>query len=125
VWVTARTAAEAYEYRGIWVKKGTVLMAPQFAIHRDARFYPEPMRFDPERFTDEAKAARPRMAYFPFGAGNRQCIGEGLAWMEGVLALAAIMQEWRLVPMEEGEPELAPEVTLRPKGPVRVRVERR
>jgi cytochrome P450 len=125
VWVTARTAAEAYEYRGIRVKKGTVLVAPQFAIHRDARFYPEPLRFDPERFTDAAKAGRPRMAYFPFGAGNRQCIGEGLAWMEGVLALAAIVQDWRLVPVTEGEPELAPEVTLRPKGPVRVRVERR
>ena len=125
VWVTARTAAEAYEYRGIRIKKGTVLMAPQFAIHRDARFFPEPLRFDPERFTEEAKAGRPRMAYFPFGAGNRQCIGEGLAWMEGVLALAAIVQEWRLVPETEAEPELRPEVTLRPKGPVRVRVERR
>lgn len=125
VWVTARTAAEAYEYRGMTIQKGTVLMAPQFAIHRDARFYPEPLRFDPGRFTDAAKAALPRMAYFPFGAGNRQCIGEGLAWMEGVLALASIVQEWRLVAVEEGEPELAPEVTLRPKGPVRVRLERR
>ncbi|MGC8549897.1 MAG: cytochrome P450 [Acidobacteriaceae bacterium] len=125
VWVTARTAAEEYEYRGIRIKKGTVLVAPQFAIHRDARFFPEPLQFDPERFTDAAKAGRLRMAYFPFGAGNRQCIGEGLAWMEGVLALAAIVQDWRLVPVTEEEPKLAPEVTLRPKGPVRVRVERR
>jgi cytochrome P450 len=127
VWVTARTAAEDYEYRGYRVRKGTVLMAPQYVIHRDARFYPDPMRFDPSRFTEDAKATRPRLAYFPFGAGNRQCIGEGLAWMEGVLALAAIAQQWRLAPGPgmPPQPSLAAEVTLRPKAPMLLRVERR
>jgi cytochrome P450 len=127
VWVTARTAAESYEYRGMRIEKGTILVAPQFAVHRDARFFPEPQKFDPSRFTAEAKAARPKLAYFPFGAGNRQCIGEGLAWMEGTLTLAAMIQEWRVVRLE-GAPrsiDIAPSVSLRPKGPVRLRVERR
>jgi cytochrome P450 len=127
VWVTARTAAESYAYRGMKIEEGTILIAPQFAVHRDPRFFPEPLTFDPSRFTPEVKASRPRMAYFPFGAGSRQCIGEGLAWMEGTLALAAMMQEWRVRPLE-GAPQtiaLAPSVTLRPRGPVLLRVERR
>jgi cytochrome P450 len=127
VWVTARTAAESYEYRGMRIEKGTMLVAPQFAVHRDPRFFPEPLKFDPSRFTAEAKAGRPKLAYFPFGAGNRQCIGEGLAWMEGTLTLAAMIQEWRVVRLE-GAPRaiaIAPSVSLRPKGPVRLRVERR
>jgi cytochrome P450 len=127
VWVTARTAAESYAYRRMTIEQGTILVAPQFAVHRDARFYTEPLKFDPLRFTAEAKAARPKMAYFPFGAGSRQCIGEGLAWMEGTLCLAAMMQEWRVVRLEGAawSIAMAPSVTLRPKGPVRLRVERR
>ncbi len=126
VWVTARTAAEAYEYRGFRIEKGTVLVAPQFAVHRDARWWPTPDAFDPERFTAEAKAGRPKFAYFPFGAGSRQCIGEGLAWMEGALALAAMAQEWRFCRVGEAkELGISPSVSLRPKGKVMVRVERR
>jgi cytochrome P450 len=127
VWVTARTAAEDYEYRGIKIERGTILIAPQFVVHRDPRFFQDPLTFEPSRFTSEAKALRPRMAYFPFGAGNRQCIGEGLAWMEGTLALAAMMQEWHVQPLEGATKTiaLAPSVSLRPKGPVLLRVERR
>lgn len=127
VWVTARTVAESYAYRGMQIEKGTIVVASQFAVHRDPRFFAEPLKFDPSRFTAEAKALRPKMAYFPFGAGGRQCIGEGLAWMEGTLSLAAMMQEWRVVRLEGAARSigLAPSVTLRPKGPVRLRVERR
>ncbi len=127
VWVTARTAAEAYEYRGISIAQGTILVAPQYAVHRDPRWWPDPDRFDPERFTTAAKAVRPRGAYFPFGAGNRQCIGEGLAWMEGVLALATIAQHWQLLPLagDKGPIPIAPSISLRPHGPVRLRVQRR
>ncbi len=127
VWVTARTAAEEYLWRGIRVQRGTILIAPQYAVHRDARWHPEPDRFDPERFTVAAKAARPRLAYFPFAAGSRQCIGEGLAWMEGVLILATILADWELTP-ESGSPSalaVQPAITLRPAGPVRLVVRHR
>jgi cytochrome P450 len=67
------------------------------------------------------------MAYFPFGAGSRQCIGEGLAWMEGTLALATMAQEWQVAPADNASPDLpvSPSVSLRPSGPVMLRVERR
>jgi len=127
VWVSARTAKEDYEYRGIPIAKGTVLAAIQFAVHRDGRWWPDPERFDPGRFTPAAKALRPRMAYFPFGGGSRQCIGEGLAWMEGVLALATIVQDWwlRPAPGHEAPVRLSPSISLRPKGAVPLLVERR
>ena len=127
VWVTARTAAVDYPYRGLTVRAGTVLIAPQFAVQRDPRWFAEPDRFDPARFTAEARAARPKFAYFPFGAGGRQCIGEGLAWMEGVLALAGVAQDWRVTPVPGAAEEIAisPSVSLRPSGAVPLRVERR
>ena len=127
VWVTARTAAEAYEFRGMSIPKGAVLIASQYAVHRDPRFWAEPLAFNPDRFTAEVKAGRPKFAYFPFGAGGRQCIGEGLAWMEGVLALATMAQAWRFVPGAGTSPEIIvdPAVSLRPKGPMALRVERR
>jgi cytochrome P450 len=102
----------------------TVLMS-QYVLHRDARYFPDPLRFEPERFTPEAKSKRPKLAYFPFGAGLRQCIGESFAWMEGVLALATIGQKWqlRLAPGQKVEPQ--PLITLRPKHGLRMRVEPR
>ncbi len=127
VWVVARMAAEDYPYREMVIRKGTLLLASQIVVHRDPRFWEEPMRFDPERFTKEAKAGRPKLAFFPFGAGSRQCIGEGLAWMEAVLCLAVMVGRWRFcLPEGEGRAlKVTPNITLRPKGPVRLRVERR
>jgi cytochrome P450 len=127
VWVTARTAVEAYEYRGIAIPRGAILLAPQIVAHRDPRFWDNPLRFDPRRFTEENKAGRPRFCYFPFGAGARQCIGEGLAWMEGVLILASVASNWKLsLPTDSpAELPLHPAISLRPKGGVRLRVDRR
>ena len=104
--------------------KTTVLMS-QFITHRDPRFFPDPLRFDPERFTPEARARRTRLTYFPFGAGVRQCIGESFAWMEGVLLLATLAQKWKfcLVPGHRVEPE--PLITLRPKYGMRMQLAER
>jgi cytochrome P450 len=127
VWVTARTAAEEYAYREITIPKGAILLAPQMVAHRDPRFWEDPLRFDPQRFTEENKARRLRFCYFPFGAGARQCIGEGLAWMEGVLILAYVARHWRLS-LPPGAPQdlpLRPAISLRPKGGVHLRIDRR
>ena len=127
VWVTARTAVHDYEFHGISIPKGATLLAPQIFAHRDPRFWSEPLRFNPDRFLDENKVGRPRFCYFPFGAGARQCIGEGLAWMEGVLILAYIAAHWKLALPADAPKDLPmqPAVSLRPRGGVRLHIERR
>ena len=97
----------------------------QFIMHRDQRVFPDPERFDPERWTPEAQAARPKFSYFPFGGGARVCIGEQFAWMEGILLIASLSRRWRmrLVP---GHPvEVQPLITLRPKHGMMMTLERR
>ncbi len=124
-WIIGRRAIEPYSVGGYDVPRGSIVVACQWVTHRDPRWFPEPERFDPERFLPEAKEARPRFAYFPFGGGRRVCIGEGFAWMEGVLVLAAIARRWRLrlAPGQEIVP--APSITLRPRDGIRMTLERR
>jgi cytochrome P450 len=95
-------------------------------MHRDPRFFPDPERFDPERWTPEAKAARPQFSYFPFGGGPRRCIGESFAWMEAVLILATLARRWRLRLIPGRAVEAQARITLRPgKGGVPVQAEER
>ena len=124
VWVTGRTCVETYEIAGFTVPVGATVIAPQCAVHRDQRFWEEPEKFDPERFMGEAKAGRPRYAYFPFAGGSRQCIAEGLAWMEGTLALAGIFRDWR-VKVQGPAIKVKPAASLRPAKGVWVGLERR
>lgn len=122
-WGIGRRALRDVVLGGFPIAAGSILALPPFVIHRDERFWPEPLRFEPDRFTAEAKAARPRFAYFPFGAGARSCIGEPFAWMEGVLLLATIGQRWRLrlLPGHAVEPQAL--ITLRPRYGMRMSVE--
>ena len=127
VWVTGRECATPYRIAGYEIPRGAAVLAPQFAVQRDARFYPEPERFDPARFAEAAKAGRPRQSYFPFGGGSRQCIAEGLAWMEGTFVLAVLARDWEIWPVGKGRGEIAirPAVSLRPARGVPMRMERR
>ncbi len=126
VWVLGRSCGpEPYEFHGFTIEPGAMLLAPQIVVHRDPRFWEDPEQFQPRRFAEEGK--RPKLAYFPFGGGSRQCIGEGLAWMEGVLVLATILRAWRLG-LPAGAPEVLPmsaSVNLRPKRGVSLVIERR
>jgi cytochrome P450 len=123
-WAIGRLALEDVPLGGWTLPRGAVAIVSQAVTHRDPRWWPEPERFDPRRFTAEAKASRPKFAYFPFGGGSRICIGEGFAWTEGVLILATIAREWRL---RSTPHPVVPQalITLRPKGEVRMRIERR
>ena len=103
----------------------TYFFFSQYIIQRDAANYPAPLRFDPARFTPEQKATRPRFAYFPFGGGGRQCIGEAFAWMEGVLILATLAQQWRLNFLPGQQVGVQPKITLRPKYPMMMTAETR
>ena len=127
VWVTARTCAVEYEIAGFKIPVGASLLAPQYVVHRDPRYFTEPDRFDPDRFTPEHKIGRPRYAYFPFAGGSRQCIAEGLAWMEGTLVLAVVARDWRLTPPPGGAavPPLNPAISLRPSKGIPLVIERR
>jgi len=124
-WAMGRYARNDFQLGDYFLPAKTTVLISQFVVHRDPRFFPNPLRFDPERFTAEAKARRTKFTYFPFGAGFRQCIGESFAWMEGVLVLATLAQRWklRLVPEHRVEPE--PLITLRPKFGMRMIVEER
>src|ERR1044072_3552063 len=94
-------------------------------MHRDERFYGSPLVFDPQRWTPEAREARPQYAYFPFGGGPRRCIGEGFAWMEGVLLIATLAQRWRLRLVPNHPVKTHPIITLRPKHGMLMRLEKR
>ncbi|MCA1616587.1 MAG: cytochrome P450, partial [Acidobacteria bacterium] len=84
-WTVGRLAVRDYTAGGYTIPAGSLVLVSQFVMHRDPRFWPDPLRFDPERWTPEAKESRPQYSYFPFGAGARRCVGEGFAWMEGSL----------------------------------------
>ena len=95
-----------------------------WALHRNSRWFPDPNRFDPERFSEEANQARPSFSYIPFGAGGRRCLGESFAELEGLLILATIASQvrLRLVDAQTIQPE--PVMTLRPDVPVQMIVQR-
>ncbi len=124
-WALGRRAIEDCEVFGWAIPQNSIVLVSQWTLHRDARFWPAPLRFDPERFTEEAKAARPKFAYFPFGSGPRTCIGEAFAWMEGALLIATLAQKWRARLVSDKPLQLQPLITLRPKNPVMMRLEQR
>jgi len=124
-WAMGRQARNDFQLGDYFLPAKTTVLISQFITHRDERFFPDPLRFDPERFTPEAKARRAKFTYFPFGAGFRQCIGESFAWMEGVLLLATLGQKWKLSLVEGHPVEPEPLITLRPKYGMKMRIAER
>jgi cytochrome P450 len=120
-----RRALEDYPVDQYVVPARSIIVVSPYLMQRDARFFPEPERFLPDRWTPEFKASLPPFAYFPFGGGARRCIGESFAWMELVLVASTIAQRWRLrlVPDHPVVPQ--PVVTLRLKHGLKMTVHRR
>lgn len=119
-----REALEDDEIAGWPVAAGTTLFVFPWVLHRDPRFFPEPLRYDPDRWTDDFERSLPRLAYLPFGSGPRMCIGREFARMELVLIVAAIAQRFRLEWGAEPPVPMA-SITLRPTGGLRGIVRRR
>ncbi len=115
VWVVGRRALEDVTIGDVEVPARTIVLASQYLVHRDERFWPRAAEFLPERWLDET-ASRPKFAYFPFGGGARICIGDGFAWTEGVVMLAVMARRWRFEAVPGPEVEMNPSVTLRPKN---------
>lgn len=124
-WAMGRQSTQVVELGPYRLPTGTYFFFSQYILQRSEEYYPDPLRFDPDRFTPEQKAARPRFAYFPFGGGGRQCIGEAFAWMEGVLLLATLAQQWRFHMVPGQKVDVQPKITLRPKYPIMMVVESR
>ena len=124
-WIIARQPVKEDVLAGVQLPASprVIVVVPAYALHRNPRLWPDPERFDPERFSPEQSAGRPRMAYLPFGGGQRLCIGNSFALMEATLITAQVLQHFRLraVPGHSVEPE--PLVTLRPKGGLPMLVE--
>lgn len=121
-WAIGRQAINDCKIGGYVIPAGSSILMSQYLMHHDPRYFPEPERFDPERWNPSEKAKRPRFSYFPFGGGPRSCIGEPFAWMEGILVIATIARRWkmRIIP---GHPViLQPLVTLRPKYGMQMRL---
>ena len=109
---------------GYRIPEGSALMLSQWAIHRSPRWYDAPERFDPDRWSSERRAERPRFAFFPFGGGPRHCIGKALSLMEAKLILARVCSQYRLA-YEGPELTLRGSLTMHPNHPVPMRVEPR
>jgi len=117
-----RTVLEDLTLGGYLLPEGTNVTIPQFRIHRDSRFYDDPERFRPDRWTDGFEDCLPEYAYFPFGGGPRHCIGMRFARTELSLVLPTLLRRVEIDPRSDPEPDLAPGATLQPADDVRVRI---
>ena len=115
-WTTGREAAEEVEVGGYRIPKGAQILASPWVVQRDARWFPDPERFDPDRWEGARGKETPRFAYFPFGGGPRVCIGSHFAMLEATLMLALIARRWRVELLPGQTLTFKPSVTLRQAG---------
>ena len=121
----ARLAVEDHEIAGYPVRKGMGVAMAQWVVHRDPRWYDAPQEFRPERWEGDLMKRLSRFAYFPFGGGPRQCIGNAFALMEATLILATIARKFRLRLVANHPVAPLASITLRPRHGVRVTLESR
>jgi cytochrome P450 len=123
-YVMGRRAIEDHQLAGIRIPKGSVLLVSPWTVQRSEKYYQRPLEFRPERWTAQFRSSLPRFAFFPFGGGPRQCIGEGFAWMEMALVLAILVREWdfELAPGQQIRPK--PAMTLRSDCPIQMKLQK-
>jgi cyclooctatin synthase len=111
-WMLTRITTAEHELGGHVLPEGTTVMYSPWVIHRDAAVFPEPTRFDPDRWLPERSAGRPRGAFIPFGGGSRKCIGEDFGVIEATVALAGIARGWTLEPDDDRPVRPVPRIAL-------------
>lgn len=124
-WRVGREAITDVELGGYHIPAGAQLIMSQWLLHRDPRFWEEPEKFDPERWSGQMEKQLPRFAYFPFGGGQRRCIGDTFAIMEATLILATIAARYRLELCADQSVSFWPSITLRPRSGMRMTVRSR
>ncbi len=127
VWVIGRRALASFRLGDYEIPADTNVLISQYLMHRDARYFPNPEKFEPDRWSagNSRTAALPRFAYFPFGGGPRVCVGAGFAMMEAVLLLATIAQQFQIQIAPGEKISMQPTVTLRPRNGIPVTLKRR
>jgi cytochrome P450 len=123
-YVFGRQARRSVTIGGYTISEGVEVLISPYLLHRRPDYFPDPERFDPERFAPVTEQRLPHFAFLPFGGGPRGCIGYQFAMIEGQMLLAALARRVRfeLAPGQQVEPE--PLATLRPRGPILMRVRR-
>ncbi len=124
-WILPRKVVKDCNIGGYFIPADANVVLSQYVNHHDPRYFVDPEKFEPERWSPEMKKRLPKFAYFPFGGGPRSCIGEPFAWMEGVLILADVSRKWRLHHVEDHKVEMLPMITLRPKYGMKMQLHER
>jgi cytochrome P450 len=117
-WAIPRMATRVDEVRDFRVPRGDIVILVPYVTHRHPDFWVDPEQFEPTRFLPASRTGIHRWAYFPFGAGQRKCLGMDFALMEGQLTLAMIAQRYQLRRPDKLDVRPDPYVTLRPTGEV-------
>lgn len=121
-YVVARSALRDTELGGFRIHKDEIVVFSQWLLHRDARYFEDPMRFDPDRFLPEREARIPKYAYLPFSGGRRICIGNHFALLEGQIILHTLAQKFSMELLSQKPLKFDPLITLRPKGGIPMRL---
>ncbi len=125
IWAFVREAIEAFDIGGYHLPARTNFVLPPWIVHRDPRFFDQPDEFRPERWTEKFEDQIPKFAYFPFGGGQRTCIGASFAKMQISLMLATMVQRFKCRLARGFELKLRPTITLQPQNGIAVVVEKR
>ena len=125
LWAIGRRAISDCRIGEHFFPKGSVIILSQYITQRDSRWFPDPEKFDPDRWLAGGRTNRPKFSYFPFSSGSRSCLGEVFATVEGVICLAPLGQKWKLTFVPDQKIELRPQLTLRARHGIKMRVEPR
>lgn len=123
--VTARQSVDADTIGGYHIPAGTIMIVFIYQVHRHAASWPEPQRFDPERFAPGAAESRPKSAYMPFGSGPRICLGNNFALLEMVTGLSMMCRRFEVEVTTSGDVGHSYFGTLRPNRPLEIRLRER
>jgi cytochrome P450 len=123
-WMLTRRTTTDTELAGQHLPAGTIVVFSPYVLHHRADHYPDPERFDPDRWRDDTTAPLPRGAFTPFGSGARKCIGDVFALTQATLALASIASRWQLDPLPRSHVRPAPRAILTPRS-LRMRLRHR